>query len=97
MQVQELINIILEYAQQWAPSVAAVIGVLIATLSTTKKVKTGIDEVHTAALDIQEQKATKELTSEVKALKGEVKKLTKQQSLIIDKLTKVKGYEDIKR
>lgn len=97
MQVQELINIILGYAQQWAPSAAAVIGVLIATLSTTKRVKNGIAEVHTAALDIQEQKATKELTLEVKALKGEVKKLTKQQSVIIDKLTKVKGYEEAKK
>ena len=97
MQVQEILNIVSQQAQAWSPALAAVIGVIIAVVSTSRKVKNGLDEVHNVAVDIQEQKTIKDLANEVKALRTEQKKLIKQQSEIIDKITKVKGYEDVKK
>jgi septal ring factor EnvC (AmiA/AmiB activator) len=95
MDFNQIMEIASQYASQWGPAFAAVAGVLIATLSTTKRVKNTVGEVKTVATEIQEQKTIKELTTEIKALRSEQKKLIKQQSTIIDKITKIKGYEDI--
>ena len=100
MEFQEIVKSTIDYiisqAPTWGPSAASIVGIIIAVVSYGRKVKKGVKEVHDAAVDIQEQKTIKELTTEIKGLRRDNSDLKKQISRLIDQLAKVKNYEKTK-
>lgn len=100
MEIQEIVKSTIDYiisqAPAWGPSAASIVGIIIAVVSYGGKVKKGVKEVHDAAVDIQEQKTIKELTTEIKGLRRDNSDLKKQISRLIDQLAKVKNYEKTK-
>ena len=92
MDIQAITNVVLEQATIWAPALTAVIGTIVAFVGGSNKVKNELSALHTATEDLQEQKAIKELTGELRAVKNEIKDLRRQKQKVLDKVSHIKNY-----
>lgn len=94
MDFQTILDTVIQQATIWAPSITAVIGVIVATVSSSNKVKAGLEDMSSVANEIREQKAIKELTTELKGLRNDNRELKKQNRQILTQLSKIQKEED---
>lgn len=85
----ELVNIIINYASIWMPSVTAILGIVTTTLLAISKVKTAIDE-------LKKTDVLKTLSDDLKKALSDNKELKEQNDILIDELKKIKNYRESK-
>lgn len=85
-----MIEIIFEYVAIWAPSLVAVLGVVISVLTAISKTKTAINE-------FKDEESVKELTTKLDKLSSENEELVRTNKLLLDQITKIKGFADSKK
>lgn len=94
--MQEYIQIIIETASIWAPSITAIAGVVATVLAIMSKVKTALDE-------FKKDDTMKEMVDALKAahndminLTKEIKRKEKINEYLVEQLTRVHNYVDIR-
>lgn len=85
-----MIEIIFEYVAIWAPSLVAVLGVVISVLTAISKTKSAINE-------FKDDESVKELTVKIDKLSSENEELVRTNKLLLDQITKIKGFADSKK
>lgn len=88
--ITKLIELLVQYASIWGPSVVAVLGIMISVVSSLAKVKTAVEE-------FKQDKTIDNLRSEMSAIEQELKETNRQNALLIDELAKVQGYSAAKK
>lgn len=90
MGIEAIVAIITQQATIWGPAIAAIAGIVVAVVTGNKKVNKELGEIRTVAQDIQEQKAIKDLTAELKGLRNDNRELKKQNREIIEQLSRIR-------
>lgn len=88
--ITKLIELLVQYASIWGPSVVAMAGIMISVVSSLAKVKTAVEE-------FKQDKTIDNLKSEMNDIKQELKETNRQNALLIDELAKVQGYSAAKK
>lgn len=86
----ELVNIIINHASIWMPSVTAILGIVTTTLLALSKVKTAIE-------DLKKTDVLKTLSEDLKKALSDNKELKEQNDILIDELKKIKNYRESKK
>lgn len=89
-EIKAFLEIVIQYASIWGPSVAAMAGIMISVVSSLAKVKTAVEE-------FKQDKTIDNLRSEMSAIEQELKETNRQNALLIDELAKVQGYSAAKK
>ena len=97
MTINEIFEIVLEYASIWAPSLIAIIGIATTVVGAYAKLRLAIVETKKASEELKSNETIKELKSEFKALAIKNEELTETNKLLLDQITKIKGYADLKK
>lgn len=88
--METIIALIIEYASVWAPALCAILGIGVTVISALAKVKKSIDE-------FKKQDVMEELTNQLKEQNKENAELVHTNKLLLDNITKVHHYADIKK
>lgn len=88
--ITKLIELLVQYASIWGPSLVAVLGIMISVVSSLAKVKTAVEE-------FKQDKTIDNLRSEMAVIEQELKETNRQNALLIDELAKVQGYSAAKK
>lgn len=88
--ITKLIELLVQYASIWGPSLVAVLGIMISVVSSLAKVKTAVEE-------FKQDKTIDNLRAEMTAIEQELKETNRQNALLIDELAKVQGYSAAKK
>jgi uncharacterized protein YoxC len=89
-EIKAFLEIVIQYASIWGPSIAAMAGIMISVVSSLAKVKTAVEE-------FKQDKTIDNLRSEMSEIKQELKETNRQNTLLIDELAKVHGYSAAKK
>ena len=82
-----VITTLIEMIIIWLPSLTAILGIVATILSAFGKTKKAIAE-------LKDSTELREATAELKRLSAENKELNRNQKLLLDQITKIKGYSD---
>lgn len=85
-----LLELLVEYASIWGPSIVAVLGIVVSVVVSLGKVKTAIET-------FKQDKTIDNLKTEVSAVKNELQETNRQNALLLDQLSKIKGYSAQKK
>lgn len=85
-----VISTLIEMLIIWLPSLTAILGIVATILTSLGKTKKAIAE-------LKDSTELKEATKEIKRLAAENKELNRNQKLLLDQITKIKGYSDAKK
>lgn len=88
--MEEIIKIILEYAAIWGPSLVAVLGTVYTVLVAIGKCKEAADK-------LKNDTTLKDLGTQFARLAKDNEDLVYTNKLLLDEITKIKGYADAKR
>lgn len=88
--ITKLIELLVQYASIWGPSLVAILGIMISVVSSLAKVKTAVEE-------FKQDKTIDNLRAEMTAIEQELKETNRQNALLIDELAKVQGYSAAKK
>ena len=80
-------EIIVQYISIWAPALTAVLGIVITMLTSISKTKAAIQE-------FKHDDYVKELTEKVEEVSAQNEDLIHCNKLLLEQLTKIKGYAD---
>ena len=83
-----VITTLIEMIIIWLPSLTAIFGIVATILSALGKTKKAIAE-------LKDSTELREATAEMKRLSTENKELIRNQKLLLDQITKIKGYSDV--
>jgi hypothetical protein len=86
----EIIQIIIEYASIWAPSLVAILGVVTTILVALGKTKD-------AFAKLNKDETLKEINTKLTQVANENEELVRCNKLLLDEITKIKGYADTKK
>ena len=86
----EIIQIIIEYASIWAPSLVAILGVITTILVALGKTKD-------AFAKLNKDETLKEINIKLTQVASENEELVRCNKLLLDEITKIKGYADTKK
>lgn len=89
-EIKALLEIVIQYASIWGPSLAAMVGIMISVVSSLAKVKTAVEE-------FKQDKTLDNLRSKMAEIEQELKETNRQNALLIDELAKVQGYSAAKK
>ena len=88
--MEEILRIIVEYVSIWAPSLVAILGVVTTILVALGKTKD-------AFAKLNKDETLKEINTKLTQVASENEELVRCNKLLLDELTKIKGYADIKK
>lgn len=88
--MEEILRIIMEYVSIWAPSLVAVLGVVITILTAISKTK---DFINTIKNDVD----FKAIKDKLEKTSRENEELVRCNKLLLDQITKIKDYADNKK
>lgn len=88
--MEEFLRIVLEYVSIWAPSLVAILGVVVTIITALGKTKAAFD-------DLKADKTLKDVNSKLSKLTAENEELIRCNKLLLDKITKIKDYADNKK
>lgn len=94
--MEEILQIILDYAAIWGPSLVAMLGVAATVIGAYSKVKLAIAETRKATEELRTNKTIIEMESKFKELASQNEELVRTNKLLLDKITKIKDYADLK-
>ena len=80
---------IAEYASIWAPSLIAILGVIVTVAKALANVKGAIEEV-------KADKTLAEVNNKLTTIAHENEQLVKTNKILIDKITQIENYTDLK-
>lgn len=80
-----IVEMIVSYVAIWVPSLVAVIGLVGTILSAVNKTKSALKE-------LKNEDSFKQLSVKLSKAIADNKQLKQQNDIIIDQLTKIKGY-----
>lgn len=93
--MNEIIELLVEYAAIWGPSLVAIAGIIVSVITALSKIAAALAETKSAVAALKEDATIKELTSELKKQARKNERLQETYTLLLDKITKIKGYTDI--
>lgn len=95
--MNEITQMIIEYASMWAPALGAIVGVAVTVI-------TGLNSVKRTVNDFRSDKTLSELRTELSEqnqrlseLVTDYKELSRENRLIIDKVYHINGYVEAKK
>lgn len=86
----EFIETILSYASIWAPSIVAMLGVVVTILTALGRTKEAFD-------NLKKDETLKEVKDELKKVASENEELIRCNKLLLDQITKIKDYSEAKK
>lgn len=86
----KMIEIIIEYATMWTPALVAVLSIIATVCMALGKVKTAIDT-------FKSDKTLADLHDDLARLSNENNELVRCNKLLLDKITKIENYADLKK
>ena len=93
----EIIAIVLSYAAIWGPSIVAILSIAATIIGAYAKVKKAVAETKLAAEELKSNETIMEMKRELKAQTAANEELIRTNKLLIDQLTKIKDYADLKK
>ena len=91
----EIIELLIEYAAIWGPSLVAIAGIIVSVITALSKIAGALAETKSAVAALKEDATIKELTNELKKQASKNERLQETYNLLLDKITHIKGYTDI--
>ena len=88
--MEEILRIIVEYVSIWAPSLVAILGVVTTILVSLGKTKE-------AFAKLNKDETLKAVNTKLTKVVNENEELIRCNKLLLDELTKIKGYADAKK
>lgn len=88
--ITKLIEILVQYASIWGPSLVAILGIMISVVSSLAKVKTAVE-------DFKQDKTIDNLRSEMAVIEQDLRETNRQNALLLDELSKIQGYSAAKK
>lgn len=85
-----IITTLVEMIIIWLPSLVSILGIVATLCGAFAKTKAAIAE-------LKDSEELKSATSEMKRLASENQELIRNQKLLLDEITKIKGYSDAKK
>lgn len=85
-----VISTLIEMIIIWLPSLVSILGIVATLCGAISKTKAAIAE-------IKDSQELKDATAEMKRLASENQELIRNQKLLLDQITKIKGYSDAKK
>lgn len=85
-----VITTLIEMLIIWLPSLTAILGIVATIMSAFGKTKKAIAE-------IKDSTELKEATAEMKRVAAENQELIRCNKLLLDQITRIKGYADTKK
>lgn len=85
-----VITTLIEMIIIWLPSLTAILGIAATIISALGKTKKAVAE-------LKDSTELKEATAEMKRLASENQELIRNQKLLLDQITRIKGYSDAKK
>lgn len=95
--MEEILQIILDYAAIWAPSLVAMLGVVATIIGAYSKVKLAIAETRKATEELRSNKTIIEMENKFKELASQNEELVRTNKLLLEQMTKIRGYADLKK
>ena len=93
--MEQIIELLIEYAAIWGPSLVAIAGIIVSVVTALSKIASAIAETKAAVASLKEDATIKELTNELKKQASKNERLQETYTLLLDKITHIKGYTDI--
>ena len=87
--MEAIVSVIIETAALWAPSIVAVLGIVATIIPAILKIRE-------ALIEFKKSDELKEIIKLLKKQSTENAELKEYNKLLLDEITKIKGYSDIK-
>lgn len=88
--MEAIVALIIEYAAIWGPAIVAVLGVVGTIIPAILKIRE-------ALIEFKKSDELKEIINLLKTQSAENAELKRCNNLLLEELTKIKGYADIKK
>lgn len=88
--VTEVVEIVLQYATMWGPSIVAIIGVVVSVVTALSKLSSAVE-------NFKQDKTIDNLRAEMEQIKHELHEENRQTALMLDEVSKIKGYSETKK
>lgn len=88
--ITAVLALLVEYAAIWGPSIVAVLGIVISVVTSLAKVRTAVEE-------FKQDKTIDNLRAEMTTIEAELRETNRQNALLLDELSKIKGYSAAKK
>ena len=85
--MEEILRIIMEYISIWAPSLVAILGVVVTILTALGKTKEAFE-------NLKGDKTLKDVNDKLTTLASENEELIRCNKLLLENITRIKGYAD---
>lgn len=95
--MEAIIAIIIEYAAIWGPSLVAVFGVIATVISSINKTRAAIQEFKDDRTVAEMNENMRVMEQRLSERMREEEELIRCNKLLLDELTKIKGYADHKK
>lgn len=95
--MSEILEIIIAYASIWAPSLVAILGIAATVIGTYAKLRLAIAETKKATEELKSNETIKDLKDKFNELSRKNEELVNTNKILIDQITKIKGYVDLKK
>ena len=86
----EFIDIIVSYASIWAPSIVAILGVVVTILTALGRTKEAFE-------NLKKDETLKEVKDELNRVAAENEELIRCNKLLLDEITRIKDYSEVKK
>lgn len=86
--MEEILKIFIEYISIWAPSLVAMLGVVITIITALGKTKAAFEK-------LKADKTLEDLNSKLSVVIEENKELVRCNKLLLNELTKIKDFADL--
>lgn len=90
--MEAIIAFLMTQISIWAPSVVAVLGVIVSVAASVNKIKQGLDNINATNTELKKSKEFKQLHDDLRQAHTDNKELKDMIELLIDKQTKVDNY-----
>ena len=85
--MNEIIEIIVNYASIWAPSLCAILGIGVTVITAMAKVRSAIAE-------FKKEEVMQELSTQLAEQNKQNAELVRCNKLLLDKITKIQNYSE---
>ena len=95
--MEAILGIILSYMSIWAPSLIAILGIAATVIGAIAKVRAAIADTKKANEELRSNETIKQMEKKFEAMAKENAELVHTNKLLLEQLTKIKGYADLKK
>ena len=88
--MEEFLKIIVDYIAIWAPSLVAILGMVVTIIGALSKAREAIKE-------FKNDETLKEMNKKLSKVINENEELVRCNKLLLEQITKIKDYADVKK